>query len=135
MVTGELRKGGAFQAQLSRDGLFLRGDQSRLVKVDQLMEASSESVKDEVLLCISDPPESRAEKAVLRKVLGANFGATLPRIRRFYDAQAGLVLLQPSWEAQRCALPTSSSCSAVSGTNCRGRHLKTVGRRPKLSGS
>jgi hypothetical protein len=99
-VSLELRKTGALQAQWSRPALYLRADQSKLAKTDQLMEAASASVKDAVLLCISDPPDSRAAKAVLQKIRGANFAAVLPSVRRFHDAEAGLALLQPWWETK-----------------------------------
>lgn len=100
LVSDELRKPGALQARLSHPALFLRGDLHKLTKPDQLMDAAVASVKDAVLLCLSDPPESREEKAVLQKIRGANFAAALPSVHRYYDAEAGLRLLQPWWEAE-----------------------------------
>ena len=99
IVNDELRKPGALESRLSRPSLFVRGDLHKLSKPDQLMEAAVGSVKDAVLLCLSDPPDSREDKAVLQKIRGANFAAVLPSVRRFYDAEAGLRLLQPWWEA------------------------------------
>lgn len=98
LVGEELRTPGALQARLSRPAVFLRGSQAKLSRPDQLSEAASASVKDAVLLCLSDPPDSRSEKALLQKVRKVNFAAVLPSVRRFYDAEAGLGLLQPGWE-------------------------------------
>jgi len=100
VVSDELRGPGALQARLWHSALFLRGNQSKLAKPEELMEAASSSVKDAVLLCLNDPPESRSEKALLHKVRKVNFAAVLSPVRRFYDAEAGLGLLQPSWESK-----------------------------------
>jgi hypothetical protein len=113
-VSDELQKPGALQARLSRPGLFVRGNQSKLERSDQLIEAASGSAKDAVLLCMSDPPESRAEKAMLQKIQGANFAAVLPSVRRLYDAEAGLGPLQPAWEAK---LRAASELKAVRNLN------------------
>jgi hypothetical protein len=105
LIADELRKEGALHAQLLRPALFVRDTQPRLARADQLMDASAGSVKDAVLLCLGDPPDSRAEKAVTQKIKGANFAAVFPSMHRFYDAEAGLSLLGPSWEAAVRAAP------------------------------
>jgi hypothetical protein len=100
LITDDLRIEGALQARLARPSLFLRGSQPKLARPDQLVEAAAGSVKDAFVLCLSEPPDSRAEKSVMHKIKGANFAGALPQMRRYFDAEAGLALLQPAWEAK-----------------------------------
>lgn len=115
LVAEPLSRPGELQARLARPALYVRGDQLKLENPDRLLEAAASSVKDSVLLCLADPPESRTEKVVLQKIRGANFAAALPSVRRFYDAEAGLLLLEPPWEAKLRAARELKAVNALRG--------------------
>jgi len=113
LVTEQIHSSSALQAQMARNGLYVRGPTAKLAKAENFPEIASSSVKDSFLLCMLEPPESRSDKTVLSKVRGVNFAGVAPNIRRFYEAEIGLAVLQPWWET-RCEPPKSSRFSRAS---------------------
>jgi hypothetical protein len=105
LVASELRAPGALDAVLSRPALYVRGPTKDFQSTTTIATTSAASLKDPFVLCLLDPPASRAEKAVLQKVHaaysgGAHLETPTANVRRLFDAEAGLPLLMPQWAAR-----------------------------------
>jgi hypothetical protein len=105
LVTNELKEPGALASVLSRPSLYVRGPMSGFRNSAEIATAAAASLKDPFLLCLLEPPASRAEKAVLSKMHGAYSGGArlespTSNVRRLYEAEAGLPLLMPPWAAR-----------------------------------
>lgn len=105
LIANELREGGAVASVLSRPLVYVRGPTSDFDGRTGIAATAATSLKDAFLLCLLEPPASRAESALLAKVHGAYGGGArlesrTSNARRLHDAEAGLPFLQPSWEAQ-----------------------------------
>ncbi|HEX7671823.1 MAG TPA: hypothetical protein VF395_19650 [Polyangiaceae bacterium] len=102
LVANELEVEGALSAVLSRPALYVRGPTKDFQNTRVIATTSATSLKDPFVLCLLDPPASRAEKAVLTKVHaaysgGAHLETPTANVRRLFDAEAGLPLLMPEW--------------------------------------
>ena len=105
LVANELRAPGGLAATLARPAVYVHGPIDAFHTPDSVRQVAVDSVKDTFLLCLVDPPATRAEKAVLAKVrLAYDGGAPLeqrtPDVLRLADAQALLRVLSPAWEAR-----------------------------------
>jgi hypothetical protein len=100
VVTDELRPPRALDAVLGRPSVYVRGPVAAFSSSAAIAETASTSTRDALLLCLLDPPASRAEKVVLAKVRAAYSGGanTGERARRLHDAEAGLKQLLFPWE-------------------------------------
>jgi hypothetical protein len=113
LVADELRVAGAFAATLARPAVYVRGPVAMFADPRKIAETGAMSAKDSLLLCLLEPPESRAEKAMLPKVrLAYGRGATMeehtPNVRRLHDAQVGLPFLSPAWSQHVVAAEDAS---------------------------
>ncbi len=101
LVADELRPAGALNAVLARPAVYVRGTMAQLAAPPGIAEAAAASLKDPLLVCLLEPPASRAEKLLLPKVHEAFSNAAEQHsatVRRFRDAQVGMPYLQPAWE-------------------------------------
>ena len=112
LVASELAAPGVLDATLARPAVYVHGPVDSFGTPQAVEETAIESVKDSFLLCLVDPPSTRAEKAVLDKVRvaygvdGALEQAT-PGVVRLADASAALRVLSPAWEAKVRAADSS----------------------------
>jgi hypothetical protein len=102
LVADELRAPGAFVTTLARPLVYVRGTSEAFTSPPAIAAAASTSAKDALVLCLLEPPESRAEKLLLDKVRvaysgGWNLESRTPRVRRLNDAIVGLPFLLPTW--------------------------------------
>ena len=99
-VTDELRPPKALDALLARPSVYVRGPVGAFRNSVSIAEAASASTRDSFLLCLIDPPASRAEKVVLSKVRAAYAGgaSASEHARRLHQAEEGLKLLLSPWE-------------------------------------
>jgi hypothetical protein len=103
-VTAELR-GGAFAATLARPTVYVRGPVQSFTRTTSLRESASASFVDAFVLCLFDPPSTRAEKLLLNRARSAYAGGeriakAAPHVARLYHALAGLPYLSRTWEAR-----------------------------------
>lgn len=100
-IADPLRAPGMLAAFLGREALYARVPAGALHDAASLRDATRASYEDALLLCLVDPPESHAEKALAAKARAALEGPALAEHRanlhRLYDAEAGLPLLLPGW--------------------------------------
>lgn len=102
LVADELAASRALKATLARPAIYVRGQLGSFVNPAQIKEAAALSTKDALLLCLMDPPDSKAEKVLLGTVRIAYSGGVAmeehtANVRRLEDAVAGLPLLAPQW--------------------------------------
>ncbi len=100
LIADELRPKGALAAVLARPSLYIHGTLSQLSRPAGIAEAAISSLKDPFVVCLVEPPASRAESALLAKVRDAyskDAEQHATQVRRFRDAQAGLPFLLPAW--------------------------------------
>lgn len=110
VITDDLRAPGALAAALSRPTVYVRGAIGAFSSSRRIAEAASTSSKDALLLCLLERPASRSEKDLLTKVRVAYAGgpameARSAHVRRLHEAEIGLPLLTPAWEAKVKAAP------------------------------
>lgn len=101
LVADELRSPAGFAAVLARPSVYVRGPLPAFATAAGIAEAAAGSTRDPLLLCLLDPPPSRAEKVLLGKVRAAYGAVPEPgaaRVGRLHDAQLGLPFLLPAWE-------------------------------------
>jgi hypothetical protein len=100
VVADAVRPARALDAVLARASVYVRGPVSAFAYPAAVAEVASASTRDSLLLCLLDPPASRAEKAVLAKVRAAYAGGanTGEQARRLHDAESGLRQLLVPWE-------------------------------------
>ena len=101
-VAPDLRAPGKLAETLSRPLVYVRGTTDELSRPETIGASAGASTKDALVLCLLDPPSSRAETAVLDKVRiayagGWNLESRTPNVRRLNDAIVGLPFLQPAW--------------------------------------
>ena len=102
IVADELRPAKALDATLARTSVYVRGPLSAFGSPAAMADTASASTRDALLLCLLDPPASRAEKVVLAKVRAvyAGGGNTSEHARRLHDAEDGLRRLLAPWQAR-----------------------------------
>lgn len=105
VITDELRAPGALAAALARPTVYVRGPIGAFSSSRRIAEAAATSSKDALLLCLLEQPTSRSEKELLAKVRVAYAGgpameARSTHVRRLHEAEVGLPLLAPEWEAK-----------------------------------
>jgi hypothetical protein len=105
VVAPELTLPGELDAWLARPAVYLRGATPELRDPQKLAEVAATSIKDAFLLCLVEPPRTRAERDVLAKVRGVYFGGAAvdgetANVRRLVEAQVGLTVLGPAFEAE-----------------------------------
>jgi hypothetical protein len=104
LVAPELRVAGALDAMLAEPMVYVRAPISAFADAATTTAALSESSKDALLLCLVDPPASRAEKTLLPVVRTSYGGGALeqqtPHARPLYEAMVGLPFLLPPWTAR-----------------------------------
>lgn len=105
LIAAELRASGAFSTLLKRPAIYVRGELVDFTSPAALRATAADSRKDPFLLCLIDPPESREEKAQLRKVFAAYAGGArvetpTPQVRRLAEAHLGLSFLAPAWRSE-----------------------------------
>jgi len=100
VVADELRPTKALDAVLARASVYVRGPVSAFANPAAMAEVASASTRDSLLLCLLDPPASRAEKVVLAKVRAAYAGGAnaSEHARRLHDAGSGLRQLLVPWD-------------------------------------
>jgi hypothetical protein len=101
-VAPRLREPGALQATLARPGAYLRGPIAKLANPQQIAAVAADSSKDDLLLCVLDPPKERTESSILERIRGVHFGgAAYDRrtldVSRLHDAEVGFAVLRPGW--------------------------------------
>ena len=100
LVADELRHPGALAALLSRPAVYVRGPLDAFHSSTVILAAAAASLKDPLLVCLIEPPSSRAEKVLFEKVRAAySRGAEqhTPNVLRLYEAEVGLPFLLPPW--------------------------------------
>jgi hypothetical protein len=102
-VAAELRAPGALSSTLARGAIYARAELEMFTSVPAIRAHAPDWRKDPFLLCLVDPPESRTEKAQLRKVLAAYAGGAqvetpTAHVRLLHEAQQGLPFLAPAWQ-------------------------------------
>jgi hypothetical protein len=112
VVAPELRAPGAFRAALGRSAIYVRGALGGFKSPMLIADAASTSGKDSLLLCLLEPPASRAEKVMFDEVrLAYGAGSALEErtahVRRLHEAIVGLPLLLPSWTERVRSAPDS----------------------------
>jgi hypothetical protein len=100
IVVDELHPTKALDAVLARASVYVRGPVSAFANPAAIADVASASTRDSLLLCLLDPPASRAEKVVLAKVRAAYAGGVgaSEHARRLHDADSGLRKLLVPWE-------------------------------------
>jgi hypothetical protein len=102
-VAQDIRGSIDLKSTFSEPLVYVRGPSSAFKTPALIEHAASTSMKDALLLCLVDPPESRSEKALLEKVRIAYAGG-LPmeertsNARRLDDEVVGLPILLPQWQ-------------------------------------
>jgi hypothetical protein len=104
VVAPELLLPGELDGWLARPAVYIRGATPELRDPGKLAEAAATSIKDAFLMCLVEPAASHEERDVLAKIRGVYFaGAKVDdetaNIRRLFEAQQGLAILGPSFEA------------------------------------
>lgn len=102
LVAESLGTMGRFLAVLTRPSVYVRGPLGAFGSPAGVAKAASESGKDALLLCLLEPPASRAEKTLLTKARialggGASVQQATPSVRRLHDIEVSLPFLLPSW--------------------------------------
>ena len=102
LVAPGLRGPDALKKTLARPAMYVRGPLGSFVNPARIAEAAALSGKDSLLLCLMEPPASKAEKVLLGPVRAAYTGGTVmedrtSNVRRLQDAMVGLPLLAPAW--------------------------------------
>jgi hypothetical protein len=102
LVAAELRVPKAMAAVLARPSVYVRGRLGAFATASATTDAAASSGKDPLLLCLIDPPASRAEKSVLGKIRSAYgtsalFEERTAHVRRLHEAIAELPALLPSF--------------------------------------
>jgi hypothetical protein len=103
VVAGELRAPRALDAALARPSVYVRGPAASLTDAAGIAKAAASSTKDAPLLCLLDPPASRAENVVLARVRAAYAGTSTTRTahaRRLDEVAAGVRAWSAPWEAR-----------------------------------
>jgi hypothetical protein len=86
-------------AQLASPIVYVHGAIEGFSHSAGIEKTARASVKDAFVLCLLDPPRSRTEALILKKVRTAyTTGVVAPNIHRLADAYIGLRVLQPAWE-------------------------------------
>jgi hypothetical protein len=100
VMADELRPAKAFDAVLARPSVYVRGPVSAFGTSTAIAQTAAASTRDTFLLCLLDPPASRAEKVVLSKVRAAYAGGAnaSEHGRRLHDAEGGLKQILSPWE-------------------------------------
>jgi hypothetical protein len=105
LVADELRASKALETTLARPSVYVRGPATAFGTSAAIADAASASTRDSFLLCLLDPPASRAEKVVASKVraLYAGAGRVSEQARRLHDAEEGLRRLLFPWQERALA--------------------------------
>ena len=98
----EIRAPRALADRVKRPAVYAHGTVEAFAKREDVRRAAAASNKDAFLLCLVDPPASRAEKVVLAKVRTAYFNAgaledRTASVRRLYEEELGFQVLVPAW--------------------------------------
>ncbi len=99
-VSDEVKAKGALAAVLTRPTVYVRGTVAQMASSAGIAQAAAASLKDPFLVCLVEPPASRAEGALLAKVRDAYSSSAeqhSPHVRRLREAQVGLPFLLRSW--------------------------------------
>jgi hypothetical protein len=104
-LADELRDPGALGGVLARRAIYVRGPLAAFATPAGIAEAAATSSKDPFVVCLLEPPPSRAESVLMGKVHeayggGARVELATPNVRPLHDALAGLPLLMPAWSAR-----------------------------------
>jgi hypothetical protein len=102
VIDETLRHPGELHATLERSILWVRGPIAGFAGSAKIKETALGSAKESFLLCLLDPPSSKAEKVLLDPVRVAYLGGApvetrTPNVRRLDDAIAGLPFYMPAW--------------------------------------
>lgn len=102
VVADEVRSSSDLLALLRQPTMYVRSEIGALRTPADLESAAAASVKDTLLLCLVDPPTSRAEATLLKKVKMAYVGGTpveerTANVHRLHDVIVGLPLLTKGW--------------------------------------
>jgi hypothetical protein len=100
IVADELRVLKGLDSVLARPSLYVRGPVAAFGNSNAIADTASASTRDSLVLCMIDPPASRAEKAVLSKVRAAYGGGAnvAEHVHRLHDAESGLKQILAPWE-------------------------------------
>ena len=100
IVADELRLPYALDLVLARPSVYVRGPVAAFGNANAIADTASASTRDSLVLCLIDPPASRAEKVVLSKVRAAYGGGVnvAQHVRRLHDAESGLKQILMPWE-------------------------------------
>jgi hypothetical protein len=100
IVADELRLPKGLDVVLARPSVYVRGPVAAFGNSNAIADTASASTRDSLILCMIDPPASRAEKAVLSKVRAAYGGGAnvADHVRRLHDAESGLKQILAPWE-------------------------------------
>jgi len=103
LLADEVRAPTAFDRALARPSVYVRGPVAAFASAAGIEDAAAASSKDSFLICLLDPPPSRAEKVVLGKVRAmyggdAAMADRTGHARRLDDVVAGLRQLRWPWE-------------------------------------
>lgn len=120
LITPELRPQGEIETLLTRPAIYVNGPIADLATAARIPEAAAASIKDAFLLCLVEPPPSRAPKALLEAVRGVNFGGAVvdrrtANVHRLHDAEAGLRVLLPAWAERARAAEKSAEFTKLRG--------------------
>jgi len=107
IVADELRLPKGFDAVLARPSVYVRGPVAAFGNSKAIADTASASTRDSVVLCLIDPPASRAEKIVLSKVRAVYGGGVnvAEHVRRLHDAESGLRQILIPWEERIRSAP------------------------------
>jgi hypothetical protein len=103
VVDPALRGPGALDGWLRRPAVYIHGTAAALRDSQKIDAAAGASGKDPFLVCLSKPPASGSEAALLGKIRGVYFdGAKVDdetaNVRRLTEARVGLSVLGPAFE-------------------------------------
>ncbi|MBL8611433.1 MAG: hypothetical protein JNL38_29080 [Myxococcales bacterium] len=102
-ISPEIRAPGALDRWLARPALWVRGPASAFASSEGISRAAA-TPRDPTVLCLLDPPASRAEKSVLGKVRATYAPGVLEEraahVRRLGEAEHALAVLSPAFEAK-----------------------------------
>lgn len=101
VASDEVRTAKGLETTLARTSVYVRGPTSAFANSLAIADTASASTRDPFVLCLVDPPASRAEKTVLAKVRLVYAGGTSgEHVRRLHDAIDGIHRILLPWEAR-----------------------------------
>jgi hypothetical protein len=117
-VADDLRGPGALDAALARPSVYVRGPIGAFKTPATIADAAASSTKDALVLCLLDPPESRAEKTIAAKVRAAYGGnaqvaARTAQVRRLRDVDVAVRALAAPWADRASATEDPRELSKI----------------------